>query len=50
MDTLAPNSVSIVMCDQVDVNTMLNHKIKADLCLIVFLSERTFFVNELLAR
>ena len=48
MDSLAPNSISIVMCDQGNVDTTLDRKIEADLCLLLLPLAHTFGVNEII--
>ena len=49
MDSLAPNSVCVVTCEQGDVEVTLNCKMEADLCLLLLPLARTFDVNELLS-
>ena len=48
MDSRTPNLVIIVTCKQGDMDATLDHKIEADLCLLLFPLAQTFGVNYLL--
>ena len=48
MESLTPNLVSVITCDQGDVDATLDCNIKADLCLLLLSYVRTFDVNMLI--